>query len=106
MSIAQAQPRRVPNRGGRRYGAPVRFQLLGPLEVSADAGPMTIGGPKQRLVLAHLLLQMNRIVPAEQLIDAVWGEEPPDAARGTLQAYISRLRSALGSDRIEGQAPG
>jgi WD40 repeat protein/DNA-binding SARP family transcriptional activator len=84
----------------------VRFQLLGPLEVSGDDGPVTIGGPKQRLVLAHLLLQVNRIVSADQLIDAVWGEEPPDAARGTLQAYISRLRSALGSDRIESHAPG
>jgi DNA-binding SARP family transcriptional activator len=70
----------------------VRFQLLGPLEVSGDDGPVTIGGPKQRLVLAHLLLRVNRIVSADQLIDAVWGEEPPDAARGTLQAYTRHPR--------------
>ena len=40
------------------------------------------------------------------LIDQVWGEEPPDAARGTLHSYISHLRKALGAERIEGRAPG
>jgi WD40 repeat protein/serine/threonine protein kinase len=58
------------------------------------------------MVLAHLVLGANRVVPADRLIDALWGEEPPEAARGTLQAYVSRLRSALGSDAIEGRAPG
>jgi len=84
----------------------VRFQLLGPLAVSEDDGPIAIGGPKQRLVLAHLLLRANQTVPSDHLIDAVWGEEPPETARGTLQSYISRLRSALGSDRIQGGGPG
>jgi len=57
-------------------------------------------------VLAHLILNANRVIAAEQLIDALWGEAPPDTARATLQAYISRLRSLLGSDVIEGRTPG
>jgi WD40 repeat protein/DNA-binding SARP family transcriptional activator len=84
----------------------VRFQLLGPLAVSGDDGPIAIGGPKQRLVLAHLLLRVNQTVPSDRLIDAVWGEEPPETARGTLQSYVSRLRNTLGSGRIQGKAPG
>jgi DNA-binding SARP family transcriptional activator len=56
--------------------------------------------------LAHLILNANQVVAAEQLIDALWGDDPPDAARGTLQAYISRLRSVLGASAIEGRAPG
>ncbi len=84
----------------------MRYQLLGPLAASVDDGPIVIGGPKQRLVLAHLLLRANRTVPMDHLIDAVWGEEPPDTARATLQTYVSRLRGVLGSERIEGEAPG
>ena len=84
----------------------MRFGVLGPLEVSNGDGPLLIGGPKQRVVLAHLVMSANHVVPAEHLIDAVWGDEPPEAAKGTLQAYISRLRSAIGSNVIEGRSPG
>ncbi len=84
----------------------MRFRLLGPLTVSEDDGPIAIGGPKQRLVLAHLLLRANQTVPSERLIDIVWGEEPPETARGTLQSYVSRLRGALGPERIGGGGNG
>jgi WD40 repeat protein/DNA-binding SARP family transcriptional activator len=84
----------------------MRFQLLGPLTATDGNGPIAIGGPKQRLVLAHLLLNVNQTVPADHLIDAVWGEETPETARGTLQTYVSRLRSVLGTGAIEGTAPG
>jgi DNA-binding SARP family transcriptional activator len=84
----------------------VRFKVLGPLEVTGDNGPVSLGGPKQRAVLAHLLVRVNELVPADTLIDQVWGEDPPDAARGTLHSYISHLRKALGAERIEGRAPG
>jgi len=80
------------------YRRPVRFGVLGPLEVSGQDGPLPLGGPKQRIVLAHLVLAANRVVPVEQLIDAVWGEHLPEAPKATLQVYVSRLRSALGSD--------
>jgi len=106
METEVSQARGVPSAKPRRYRADVRFRVLGPLEASADDGPIALGGPKQRVVLAHLLLRANQVVPSDHLIDAVWGEEPPEAARGTLQAYVSRLRSVLGAERIEGRAPG
>jgi DNA-binding SARP family transcriptional activator/ABC-type glycerol-3-phosphate transport system substrate-binding protein len=84
----------------------MRFKVLGPVEVTRDDGPLTLGGPKQRAVLAHLLVRANDLVPADVLIDLVWGEDPPEAARGTLHSYISHLRKALGWDRIESRPPG
>jgi DNA-binding SARP family transcriptional activator len=84
----------------------MRFKVLGPLEAMGDDGPVTLGGPKQRTVLAHLLVRVNELVPADILIEQVWGDEPPEAARGTLHSYISHLRKALGADRIEGRTPG
>lgn len=80
--------------------------MLGPLEVLDDGRPLSIGGLKQRAVLAHLILQANRIVPAERLIDDLWGQDPPDTARNTLQSYVSRLRKVLGDGRIEGRGGG
>jgi serine/threonine protein kinase/WD40 repeat protein len=84
----------------------MRFSLLGSLEASGENGPVALGGPKQRIVLAHLLLGANRVVSAEHLIDALWGEEMPEDPKSTLQVYVSRLRSALGPDAVEAQAPG
>jgi WD40 repeat protein/DNA-binding SARP family transcriptional activator/tRNA A-37 threonylcarbamoyl transferase component Bud32 len=84
----------------------MRFQVLGPLEAWEGGGRLALGGPKQRLVLAHLLLRANQVVPADRLIDQVWGEEPPDAARSALQAYVSRLRRSLGAGRLRGRPPG
>ncbi len=77
----------------------LRFGLLGPLEVAGPGGPIDLGGPKQRAVLAALLIHANRPQTAEQLVEAVWGEQPPPRAVGTLQAYVSNLRRALEPDR-------
>ena len=96
----------VPAAKRRRYRRPVRFGLLGPLEVSDGDGPVPLGGPKQRVVLAHLVLSANRAVPTDRLIDALWGESLPEEPMATLRVYVSRLRSALGQDAIEGRAPG
>ncbi|HLA92193.1 MAG TPA: BTAD domain-containing putative transcriptional regulator [Actinomycetota bacterium] len=84
----------------------MRFSVLGSLEVSGEEGSVPLGGPKQRIVLAHLVLGVNRVVSAEHLIDALWGEELPEDPKSTLQVYVSRLRSALGPDVVEAQAPG
>jgi DNA-binding SARP family transcriptional activator/class 3 adenylate cyclase/ABC-type glycerol-3-phosphate transport system substrate-binding protein len=84
----------------------LEFRLLGPLEVTDGGREVTLGGPRQRLVLAHLLLAANRIVTMEELIERVWDEDPPHAARNTIQSYVSHLRAALGPDRIEGRTPG
>jgi WD40 repeat protein/serine/threonine protein kinase len=88
------------------YGRAVLFRVLGPLEVSVEHRQIPLGGPKQRSVLANLLVRRNQVVPAEDLIDQVWGDEPPDTARKTLQSYVTRLRKALGRERLEWRAPG
>jgi serine/threonine protein kinase/WD40 repeat protein len=84
----------------------VRFAVLGPVEVSGEDGPVPLGGPKQRIVLAHLVLGANKVVSAEHLIDALWGRDLPDDPRSTLRVYVSRIRSTLGLDAIEARAPG
>ena len=84
----------------------MQFLILGPLEVTDDGRKLALGGPKQRAVLAHLILRANHVVPADLLIDGLWGEEPPESARNTLQTYVYRLRKVLGEDRIEGRDGG
>jgi DNA-binding SARP family transcriptional activator len=97
----------LPKRSVEAYGPRMRFKVLGPLEAAQDeGGPISLGGPKQRLVLAHLISRANDLVPADVLIDQVWGEQPPEAAKGTLHSYISHLRKALGAERIESRPPG
>ena len=88
--------------------ARVRLQvrILGPLEVAAGSSVVALGGPKQRAVLAHLIVRANELVPAESLVDLIWEDEPPDTARSIIHTYISLLRKAIGQDRIVGQAPG
>jgi DNA-binding SARP family transcriptional activator/tetratricopeptide (TPR) repeat protein len=86
--------------GGEGQGR-VRYSLLGPLQVTDDDGaPVVVSGRQLRLVLTVLLVSVGRRVTAEALIDAVWGDEPPATANGTLQSYISRLRAALGSGAV------
>jgi DNA-binding SARP family transcriptional activator/ABC-type glycerol-3-phosphate transport system substrate-binding protein len=84
----------------------MRFRILGPLEVDGQDGPIVLGGPRQRLVLANLLVRPNQVVQADVLVDLVWGEDVPSSVRNTLQSYVSRLRAALGQDRLEGRAGG
>ena len=84
----------------------MEYRILGPLEVSAGTGLLELGGRRQRTVLAALLLNANRVTPTDQLVDVVWGEEPPPTARRSVQAYVSRLRRILGDDRIVSVEPG
>jgi SARP family transcriptional regulator, regulator of embCAB operon len=80
-----------------------RFGVLGPLEVQVAGERLTIGGPKQRTVLAVLLLEPGRVVPAERIAECIWGEALPDRWPATLQVYVYNLRRAL---RGEGAADG
>ncbi len=83
----------------------MEFGLLGPLRVTSGTGDViSLGGPRQRTVMAHLLLGANRELTQDQIIDRVWGDDPPASARGSLQAYVSRLRSAVGQDRLLGRS--
>ena len=82
-------------RSGAVTGKPL-FGILGPLTASVDAGqPLELGGRKQRELLAILLLNLNRFLPASRIADAIWHGEPPASADVTLRAYVSRLRSRL-----------
>ena len=78
----------------------VDSQLLGPVQARAAGSPLEIGGPRQRAVLALLLLHANHVVSSDRLIDDVWGERPPRSAASTLQSYVSRLRRTLGADAL------
>ncbi|HET9291151.1 MAG TPA: BTAD domain-containing putative transcriptional regulator, partial [Actinomycetes bacterium] len=82
----------------------MRFQVLGPLEVEADNGPVTLGGPKERLLLALLLTRPNQVVPVDTLVQGLWGEHPPLTAAKTLQSHVKRLRRALEPGRARGVA--
>ncbi|MGO9750757.1 MAG: AfsR/SARP family transcriptional regulator [Solirubrobacteraceae bacterium] len=86
--------------GGYGGGMSVQFKILGPLEVTGGSASHSLGGAKQRAVLAILLLHRGEVVSSERLIDALWGERPPASAAKTLQGYISHLRKALGRDAL------
>jgi DNA-binding SARP family transcriptional activator/DNA-binding beta-propeller fold protein YncE len=74
----------------------LRFGILGPLEASRHGVAIDLGTRKQRAVLALLLLNANRVVPTERLIDDLWGDAAPETARSALQVYVGGLRRALG----------
>ena len=84
----------------------MRFLLLGPVEVVDEGRLLPLGGPKQRALLAMLLLEANRPVPKERLIDGIWGERTPLSASDVLDTYVYRLRKVLGSDRLARLQPG
>src|SRR5829696_7532141 len=72
------------------------FRILGPVEASANGEPIALGGPKQRALLAILLLNADRVVSSDRLIEALWAGEPPAAARHAVEVNVSRLRKSLG----------
>src|SRR5712691_1818735 len=82
----------------------VEFGILGPLEVSRCGRAVPLGGPRQRAVLALLLLEANRVVSMDRLAEDVWGGQPPEGWVTTLQIYVSHLRRALEPDRARGAA--
>ncbi len=71
------------------------FGVLGPLLVTAHGIRMPLGAAKQRAVLAMLVINRNRPVSVDSLIDAVWGDDPVPAARTSIQSHISTLRRLL-----------
>jgi DNA-binding SARP family transcriptional activator len=85
----------------------VEFRILGPLEVVEEGRPLTLGGPRQRALLAILLTRANEVVSSDRLIDELWGAQPPRTATNALQYHVSRLRKTLGpSEAIVTREPG
>jgi len=84
----------------------MEFRLLGPLEVRHDHAPVQVAPGKQRALLAMLLLNANRTVPSDQLVDALWDEDAPESARKMVQILVSQLRKALPEPRLHTRAPG
>jgi DNA-binding SARP family transcriptional activator len=84
----------------------VEFAILGPLEARAEGEPLALGGPKQRALLAALLLDAGRVVSLDRLVEMLWSGAPPATATASLQNFIAQLRKALGTDAIETRPPG
>ena len=83
---------------------PDAFGILGPLEVRRSGRAVPLGGPRQRAVLAVLLLQANRVVSADRLVEDVWAGHAPEASLTSLQTYVFHLRRALEPGRPRGGA--
>jgi len=77
----------------------IGFGVLGPLLMTVDGAPIGLGTPKQRAVLAVLVMNRNRPVGIDSLITAAWEQWPPPEARASLHSYISNLRRLLGDAR-------
>jgi DNA-binding SARP family transcriptional activator len=78
----------------------MRFRILGPLEVEDAGRPLELGGPRQRAVLAFLLLNANKPVPVARLLDALWAGSTA-GARNSLHSTVSRLRQLLAASQDE-----
>ncbi|MFI9822899.1 BTAD domain-containing putative transcriptional regulator [Streptomyces sp. NPDC052013] len=81
--------------GSSAETAALRFSVLGPVRAWRDDEPLATGSPQQRALLAALLLREGRTATAAELIDALWGDEPPSQALAAVRTYASRLRKVL-----------
>jgi DNA-binding SARP family transcriptional activator len=84
----------------------LEFRILGPLEIAQDGEELPLAGQKQRALLALLLLDANRVVSTDRLIDALWGQQPPRTAATSLQNFVSQLRKLLGPETLVTRPPG
>ena len=84
----------------------MRVRILGPFQLEDRGRRIMVGGVRQRAVLADLVLHANEVVPSEQLLVELWGEDSPPSAANALQAAISRLRRVLPAGRLITAAPG
>jgi SARP family transcriptional regulator, regulator of embCAB operon len=87
--------------GAKMCDTGLEFGVLGPLQMLADGTPVPLGAPKQRAVLAMLVLNRNRPVSVDSLIDAVWDQSPVSAARTSIHSYVSRLRGLIGGAGLD-----
>ncbi|HTU05593.1 MAG TPA: AfsR/SARP family transcriptional regulator, partial [Trebonia sp.] len=81
-------------------GSGFSFAVLGPVRAWHDGAEIDLGSPQQRAALAVLLLRAGAHVPAEAVVDALWPEDPPRSAVGTVRTYVYRLRKLLGGEEL------
>ncbi|AZK97918.1 AfsR/SARP family transcriptional regulator [Streptomyces tsukubensis] len=87
----------------------MKFLLLGPLSIRSNACEVHISAPRQRVVMAALLFNANRVISVDRIAEYVWDGAAPRSAPATVRTYVMRLRQALGehaSARILTRAPG
>src|SRR6204780_2639350 len=82
-------------REGRLAVVPLRVGVLGPVTVWGDGREQAAGQPRQLAVLGVLATRSNRVVSRGELIDAVWGDQPPASAEGGISTYVAGLRRVL-----------
>ncbi|GGV69256.1 tetratricopeptide repeat protein [Streptomyces thermoviolaceus] len=97
---------RVPEQRVPEQPVPLRFGLLGPVRAWRGEEALSTGSPQQRALLAALLLREGRTATAAELIDALWGEEPPAQALATVRTYASRLRKLLDPGMLVSESGG
>lgn len=83
----------------------ITFRVLGPLQVHRPDRPLAMPGPRQRALLARLLVENGRAVPVHRLVGDLWDGDPPAQAIATIQTFVSRLRRAIEPDRAPRAAP-
>src|SRR5688572_7421596 len=81
-------------------GRMMDFRILGPLEVRSGGDLVDLGPPKQRALLALLLLHVDRVVPTDRILEELWGDDAAGKEKA-LWVHISRLRSALEPERAD-----
>ena len=89
-----------------RYPAGVDIRILGPIEAHVDGEALPLGGLRERALLALFALSPGQTISTDRLIDELWGEDLPANPSNALQALVSRLRRAVGSDTVVTKAPG
>jgi len=82
------------------------FRILGPLEVRDEDREVPLRGGKERALLALLLVNANRTLPLDRIVDALWSEDVPETAQKMVQVYVSHLRKALPADTLRTRPPG
>jgi DNA-binding SARP family transcriptional activator len=87
-------------------GCTVEFRILGPVDALDGGRSIPLPAGKPLTLLRILLLNRNRVVSAETLIDELWGDDPSESATKALQGYVSQLRKAIGPDRLITKPPG
>jgi DNA-binding SARP family transcriptional activator len=91
----------------RQTEAEVQVRILGPLEISVDGRRVTLGGGRQRALLAILALNRNQVVSSDRLIDELWRASPPATAAKGLQNLVAQLRRSLAPcEALVTQEPG